>query len=125
MQAFIHRFRDDVRPLLACQQILKSRGLSHATILSCEPLLDTIPSAAVRSEFRGYLNAQLETAAQLGLADVGLPISSDPIESLFGLAKQHGSGEIKDAQRIAMRLPALCGTPTQTEAQQVLERLLG
>lgn len=120
-KAFIHRFRDEVRPLLACQQILKSRGLNHATILSCEPLLDTIPSAAVRSEFGGYLNAQLETATQLGLAEVGLPISSDPIESLFGLAKQHGSGEIKDAQRIAMRLPALCGTPTRTEAQQVLE----
>jgi hypothetical protein len=51
---------------------------------------------------------------------VGLPISSDPIESLFGLAKQHGVGEVKDANRIALRLPALCGTPTRAEAQQVL-----
>ena len=72
-------------------------------------------------EFAHYLQAQLQTATTLGLAEVGLPLSSDPIESIFGLAKQHGTGEIKDANRIATRLPALCGTPTPAEAQQVLE----
>ncbi|MBF0460614.1 MAG: hypothetical protein HQL87_04380 [Magnetococcales bacterium] len=50
-----------------------------------------------------------------------MPISSDAIESLFGLTKQHGTGEIKDANRMALRLPALCGIPTRTEAQQVVE----
>jgi hypothetical protein len=29
-------------------------------------------------------------------------------------------GEVKEANRIALRLPALCGTPTRAEAQQVL-----
>ena len=51
----------------------------------------------------------------------GLPICSDQIESLFGLAKQLGVGEIKDASRIAIRIPALCGAPTRAEAEQVLE----
>ena len=69
----------------------------------------------------GYLHYQLQTATTLGLDDIGLPISSDPIASLFGLAKQHGVGEIKEAHRIALRLPALCGTPTREEAKQVLE----
>jgi hypothetical protein len=49
-----------------------------------------------------------------------LPISSDAIESLFGVAKRHGVGETQDASRIALRLPALCGVPTREEAQQVL-----
>src|SRR6266702_2942009 len=52
---------------------------------------------------------------------VGLPISSDTIESLFGVAKQHGVGETQDAARIALRLPALCGLPTREEAKQVLD----
>jgi hypothetical protein len=37
------------------------------------------------------------------------------------LAKQHGVGAIQDANRIALRLPALCGTPTREEVCQVLE----
>ncbi len=48
-------------------------------------------------------------------------ISSDSIESLFGVAKQHGVGQTQDAARIALRLPALCGVPTREEAEQVLE----
>src|SRR5712692_5877802 len=49
------------------------------------------------------------------------PISSDAIESLFGVAKRHGVGETQDADRIALRLPAFCGVPTREEAAQVLE----
>jgi hypothetical protein len=120
-KALIKRFRDDAAPLLACQKILKTQGLSHDTLAQCEPLIDAIPSSTVRREFASYLHYQLQTATTLGLDHVGLPISSDPIESLFGLAKQHGVGEIKDASRMALRLPAFCGAPTRQEARQVLE----
>ena len=120
-KALITRFRDDAVPLLACQMILKTQGLSHDTLAQCEPLIDAIPSSTVRHEFAGYLQYQLETATALGLDHIGLPISSDPIASLFGLAKQHGVGESKEAGRIALRLPALCGTPTREEARQGLE----
>jgi hypothetical protein len=74
----------------------------------------------VRQEFRAYLEVQLETAKTLGLDHVGLPISSDTIESLFGVAKHHGVGQTQDAARIAHRVPALCGAPTREEAEQVL-----
>ncbi len=50
-----------------------------------------------------------------------MPISSDPLESLFGVAKRHGTGDTKDANRIAARLPALCGQVTKEDAQRVLE----
>lgn len=118
---FIKRFRDDAAALLDCQKILKNNGLSRKTYLQCEPVIESIPSIAVRRDFTDYLHAQLEIATTLGLADIGMPISSDAIESLFGLTKQHGTGEIKDANRMALRLPALCGIPTRTEAQQVVE----
>ena len=80
-----------------------------------------MPSSALRQEFRAYLEFELETAKTLGLDHVGLPISSDAIESLFGVAKHHGVGETQDAARMALRLPALCGVPTREEAEQVLE----
>lgn len=120
-KALIKRFRTDASGLLACQKILKTTGLSHATLAQCEPLINAMPSVALRLEFHAYLAFQLETAKTLGLDHVGLPISSDTIESLFGVAKHHGVGETQDAARIALRLPAVCGLPTREEAEQVLE----
>lgn len=116
----IKRFRADAQGLLACQEIVKTKGLCHDTLAQCQPLIDQMPSAPVRLEFEAYLNHQLDTAKTLGLDEVGLPISSDAIESLFGVAKRHGVGQTQDAARIALRLPALCGPPTREEAEQVL-----
>ncbi len=116
----IKRFRGDAQGLLECQKILKTKGLSHDTLAQCEPLIETMPSAALRLEFQAYLEVQFETAKTLGLDHVGLPMSSDTIESLFGVAKRHGVGQTQDAARIALRLPALCGAPTRQEAEQVL-----
>ena len=119
-KALITRFRADASGLLACQKILKTKGLSPATLSQCEPLIAAMPSAAVRLELRVYLEDQLETGKSLGLAHLGLPVSSDTIESLFGVAKHHGVGQLPDATRIALRLPAFCGAPTREEAKQVL-----
>ncbi len=105
----IKRFRADAQGLLECQKILKTKGLSHDTLAQCEPLVEAMPSATLRLEFRAYLEVQLATAKTLGLDQVGLLISSDTIESLFGVAKHHGVGQTQDAARIALRLPALCG----------------
>jgi len=111
----------DAGALLACQKILNTNGLSHDTLAQCQPRIDTMPSSALRLEFNAYLAFELETAKTLGLDHVGVPISSDAIASLFAVAKQHGVGETQDADRIALRLPALCGVPTREEAQHVLE----
>jgi hypothetical protein len=93
-RAFIKRFRDDAVPLLECQRILKAQGLSHSTIAQCEPFIQAIGSSPVRREFVAYLQNQLQIAVKLGLDHIGLPVSSDQIESLFGLGS-HGTGEIK------------------------------
>jgi hypothetical protein len=119
-KALIKRFQGDAGGLLACQEILKTRGLGRATVAECDALIDAMPTAAIRQEFRAYLHYELETAKTLGLDQVGVPISSDTIESLFGVGKRHGVGETSDATRIALRLPAFCGAPTREEAQQVL-----
>jgi hypothetical protein len=117
---YIRRFLADAVPLLECQKILKTKGLSRSTLAQCEPHIQTIASVGVRDGFLAYLRRQFDIATALGLQEIGLPICSDQIESSFGLGKQLGTGEIKDADRIAIRLPALCGTPTRAEAKQVI-----
>ena len=116
----LKRFRADANGLLECQKMLKTQGLCQDTLAPCDPLLATMPTAAVRQEFRAYLEVQLDTAKTLGLDHVGWPISSDTIASLFGGAKHHGVGQTQDAARIALRVPAFCGAPTREEAEQVL-----
>ncbi len=121
-KAFISRFLRDASVLLQCQQILKVNGLSDETSQQCQALVDVMsPSAPVRRGFLKWLDQHLEVAGRLGLDTIGLPISSDPIESLFGVAKQHSQGPIKDAARIALYLPAFCGALGKADARRVLE----
>ena len=82
-KGLIKRFRADAQGLLECQKILKTKGLSHDTLAQCKPLISEMPSASLRLEFAAYLEYQLDTAKTLGLDHVGLPISSDTIESLW------------------------------------------
>jgi hypothetical protein len=121
-KAFINRFQRDATALLQAQKLLKLKGLSTQTGRTSQTLIEAIPSASpVRIGFINWLQEQLNVAQTLGLAETGLPISSDPIESLFGLAKRQGVGEIKDVNRIAAHLPALCGPLTERDAHRVLE----
>lgn len=70
--------------------------------------------------FVEWVDEQMDIAKQLGIDKKGLVISTDQLESLFGVGKRHGAGDVKDANRIAMRLPALCGEVTKEDAQLVL-----
>jgi len=132
-KAFISRFLRDANPLLECQKILKNKGLSQSTYRKCQQLLENIPSRSpVNRGFTTWAEKQLMVAKNLGIEKEGLPISSDNTESLFGVAKQHGTGEIKDANRIALRIPTMCGELTREDAQRVLnisvkeqQRILG
>jgi hypothetical protein len=121
-KAFINRFLRDVNPLLESQKILKNEGLNQDSYRQCLKLMETIPPrSAVRIRFTNWMEKQILIAEKLGLKRTGMPISSDTIESLFAVSKQHGCGEIKDANRIALRIPALCGKLTRKKAQMVLD----
>lgn len=121
-KGFIRRFLGDAKALLACQKLIKVKGLSLETALQCKALVATIPlNSSVRMGFMDWLGKHLKIAQNLGVANCGLPISTDLLESLFGVGKRHGVGEIKEANAIAARLPALCGTVTSEDVQRLLE----
>ena len=116
--ALIKRFQGDAGGLLACQAMRKTRGLGKATVAECEARIHAMPTAAIRQEFRAYLHA-LETAEALGLDHVGMPIRSDTIESLFGVGKRHGVGEI--SMRLASPFDCRrCAGRRREEPAQVL-----
>lgn len=118
---FIHRFLRDAQGLLSCQKLLKAQGLSQESYHACQTLLaDLPPQSAVRNAFMAWADRQLDVARSLGLQHTGMPVTSDAIESLFGIAKQHGTGDVKDANRIALRLPSLCGELTREDVHHVL-----
>jgi hypothetical protein len=117
---FIDDFLRDVEPILECQGILKTRGLSQESVEECRPIIDRIPNSHVRCGLTDWLEKHFVIAKTLGLHETGMPITSDTIESLFGVAKIHGTGEIKDANRIAQRIPVLCGALTRQDAENVL-----
>jgi len=119
-KGFIQDFLNDSEPLLQVEKILKKGGLGKATVAQCRPIIETIPSASVRNGINLWIDKHLEIAKELKLEQCGLPITSDCVESLFGVAKRHGTGEIKDANRIALRIPALCGSVTRQDAINVL-----
>jgi hypothetical protein len=119
---FITRFLRDAQALLACQKLLKDNGLSPASYQACQPLLDTMPAqSTIRQGFMAWADQQLSVCRALGLEQTGMPITSDTIESLFGIAKQHGVGTVKDANRIALRLPAFTGELTREDVHHVLQ----
>ncbi len=118
---FIRRFLRDASALLRIQAILKNRGISRQTARECEVLLDAVPETSpVRIGMADWMNRHLATAEILGLDQVGMPITSDTIESLFGASKSLGVGSVKDANRIASRIPVLCGVITPADVQAVL-----
>jgi len=121
-KSFIKSFLCDANALLDCQKILKTTGLNNDTYESCLQIIETLSSkSTVRTEFIAWMDKQLSIAAALGLENKGMTVASDNIETLFGVGKELGTGEIKDANRIALRLPSFCGELTREDAKNVLK----
>jgi hypothetical protein len=120
-QQFIRRFLRDARSLLKCQEVLKTKGLSVGTYNECKTLLQDIPQRSqIYIGFVTWMKNQLMVAQSLGVSAIGMPICSDILESLYGVGKIHGTGEIKDANRIALRLPSYCGELSDDVAKMVM-----
>ena len=120
-KAFITLFLRDALPLLACQKILKKSGLNRKTYGLCKKLIANLPvTSPIKNGFTEWAEKQLSIAGTLKLDGTGMPISTDALESLFGVGKRFGTGQIKDADRIASRLPAFCGTLDHRDAENVV-----
>ncbi len=121
-KSFINSFLCDANALLDCQKLLKTTGLNDDTYEACLQIIEPLSAkSTIRTEFIAWMDKQLNVAASLGLENGGMPVSSDNIETLFGVGKELGTGEIKDANRIALRIPSFCGELTRDDAKNVLK----
>lgn len=119
---FIAHFLRDAVPLQESMRILKHQGLSHETWIQCQGIVEQIPrTSSVRTGFAQWGERMMAVAKQLGVDNIGMPVSTDGLESLFSVGKRHGSAEIQDANRIALRLPVECGPISCEDSKRVLE----
>lgn len=117
-KGFIERCNRDVDALMRLEKVLKNHGLSHDSWAKAEACLESLPPLSrIRRVMKTWAEQTLVIAAKLGVGDSGLPVTSDPIESLFGVSKSHGTGERQSVYRMATRLPALTGVVTREESE--------
>ena len=102
------------------RELLKTKGLCHATLAQGQARSAARPSARGRQDCEASLDSQLATAQTVGLDQMGVPMRAEAIASLCGVAKRHGVGQPQEAARSALRLPAWGGAPTPEEARPVL-----
>ncbi len=120
-KAFIAQFLRDASALLQCQSIIKANGLSVDTVEQCQAEIQKIPQGSpVRNGISQWMEKHLQIARQLGLDAIGMPGSSDILEATFATLKSLGAAPCKDANRLGMHVPAICGVLDKQDAQRVL-----
>ncbi len=98
-------------------KILKHKGLNQKSYRECKDLALTLPRRChVRRRILKWLNTHLSKQSQMGIQQTPLLVCSDVIESLFGKFKHIiERSPISDINRMALAIPALCGTVTEAD----------
>ena len=103
-------------------KLLKNHGLNENTYREAQKLLAPLsPRSTLRKGLSRWLDRHLTTFRALGLADGTLPVSSDPIESLFGkfktIIQRNPHAELN---RLVFVIPLLCGRHSASDIDQAL-----
>jgi hypothetical protein len=102
------------------QALLKVRGMSRAIWPQVATLLEALPPEhPFRVRIEPYLRRCLQVSNLMG--GIPLVISDDVIESLFGVLKSFmGDGKIANFGRLALLIPTLTGTLTESTIEKAL-----
>lgn len=88
MRFFFTRFARDCRALNAAMEVVKNRGLNQETYKLAKTALNDLPvKSAIRRDFTAWLDETMRLQCRLGIEQTPLVVSSDVIESLFGIVK--------------------------------------
>ena len=104
--------------------LLKTQGLNETTYHRALALLAPLPAHSfLRLGLVAWLDKHLSLFRELGHLDCSLPVSSDPIESLFGkfktMIQRNPHAELN---RLIFVLPLLCGQHSQADIDQALHQ---
>ena len=103
-------------------KLMKNHGLNETTYREAQELLAPLsPRSTLRKGLSRWLDRHLTTFRALGMAHSTLPISSDPIESLFGkfktIIQRNPHAELN---RLVFVIPLLCGRHSASDIDQAL-----
>jgi len=104
--------------------LLKTKGLNETTYQAAQDLLATLPKHSfLRRGWAAWLEKHIQIFRALGGGDGSLPVSSDPIESLFGKFKtviqRNPQAELN---RLIYVIPLLCGHHSQAAIDHALHQ---
>jgi len=121
LQEFIDEFADTTDCLNQMMKQLKMQGLNDNTFNESKHLLNPLPDeSSVKTRLLQWLEQTYAISKQFSSS---LPVSSDVIESLFGLFKYLvGRNPQADMNRSVLLLPALCGQSNLETIQQAISQ---
>jgi hypothetical protein len=117
-QPFIQRFTQTIDVIHQFWKSVKNEGLTKQTYDEGHQLALKLPSdSTVRGKLIQWLDNHWAIRQRLQLNEIGMPVSSDIIESLFGKFKYMTErSPCAEMNRLALVMPVLCGTmPTSAE----------
>jgi hypothetical protein len=111
LKNIIYEFINSVEESSKILKILKNEGFTKETIKEIFPIVDKIENKKIKEIISNWMTKHLEIYNRLEFNTLPMIVSSDVIESLFGRFKNIQSrGSIKDMNRTALLIPALCGS---------------
>ncbi len=124
LSPFIEKFARITRIVNQVSKILKNQGFNQKTYRKCKKLAQALPrQSKVKRRLINWLDKHLYKHKCLGIQKLPLIVSSDVIECLFGKFKHIiERSPIADMNKMALMLPALCGSHSQ---ENLLEALVG
>ncbi len=104
-------------------ELLKTAGLNEVTYARAKEILKKLPRLSpVRIRLSSWLEKHIDIHRRLGIGDLPLLVSSDCIESLFGMFKtivqRNPQAELN---RLLYVIPALCGNLHSSDIHRALQ----
>jgi hypothetical protein len=124
MRFFFARFSRDCTALNDVMEILKTRGLNQETYRAAKARLEGLPiRSRVRRSLVEWLDETIRLQCRLSIGQVPLLVSSDVIESLFGLLKTVlERTSAPEFGTLSLATPLFCGNLTEHVVREAIAR---
>ena len=124
MRSFFSTFSRNCEVLNDLQAILKNAGLNQKSYAECMKIINKLSkSSKIRKKIECWLKTTLRTQCALSIGQTPLPVSSDVIESLFGLIKALlGRQPSPEFGVLTLSIPLLCGKHSESDIMNYLDR---
>jgi hypothetical protein len=124
LRPFLTRFGQVCALAERLLELLKTKGLNETTYQAAQDLLARLPArSSLRKGWAAWLEKHVQIFRALGPGVGSLPVSSDPIESLFGkfktIIQRNPHAELN---RLIYVIPLLCGDHSQAAIDRALHQ---